>query len=327
MITFKLNDETIRYTNDLERNLLDFLRKDKGLTAVKDGCSGQSACGACTVEINGKARLSCVIKMGTLQDAQVYTPEGFPEYVLHTIANALVNEGAVQCGFCTPGFISRTKILLQNNPAPSIEEIRSALKQHLCRCTGYKKIEKGIQSAAIALKSGYKLELRKTDGKIGSSQPKYQAFETAIGKRKFTDDLFVDGMLYAALKFTDYPRAKITKIDTDEALKVPGVYRIFTAKDIPGEKKVGLIVRDWHVMIEEGEMTNYVGDVIAGVVADTDENARIALDLIQVDYAVYEPITNVFKALEGERIHPDRPNNFETTRFNIGNADEVIARI
>jgi aldehyde oxidoreductase len=325
MISFKLNDEIIRYNGDPERTLLDFIRKEKGLTALKDGCSGQAACGACTVEIDGKAKLSCIIKMNTLDDSLIYTPEGFPEYVLHTIANALVNEGGVQCGYCTPGFISRTKVLLQYNPAPSIEEIRIALKQHLCRCTGYKKIEKGIISAGIALKSNQNIVLRKTDGKIGSSHPKYQAFVTAIGKRKFTDDMFVPNLLYAALKFTDYPRAKITKIDIGEALKMPGVHHIYSSKDIPGRNKVGLIINDWSVMIGEGEMTNYIGDIIAGVVAESDETARKALDVIQVDYAVYEPVNNVFKALEGERIHHDRPNNFETTRFNIGNADDVIS--
>jgi selenium-dependent xanthine dehydrogenase len=324
MISFKLNNEFIHYIGEKDRTLLDYIRKDKGLTAIKDGCSGQAACGACTVEINGKAKLSCVIKLSSLEDAEILTPEGFPEYVLHTIANAMVNEGGVQCGFCTPGFISRIKVLIQNNPSPTIEEIRNALKPHICRCTGYKKIEKGIQFVAQAFKSGQSIQARITDGKIGRSHPKYQAFETAIGQRKFTDDMFMEGMLFAALKFSDYPRAKITHIEIEEASKLPGVIRVFTSNDIPGEKKAGLIVRDWHVMIGEGEMTNYIGDVTAGVVAVSEDIARKALDLIRVNYVVYKPVTDVFKALESERIHPEYHNNFETTRFISGNAEDVI---
>ena len=132
MISFTLNGEIQTYKGDPDRSLLEYLRLDKNITSVKDGCSAQAACGACTVEIDGKAMLSCVIKMTKLQDSEVYTPEGFPKYVLNTIAKAMVNKGAVQCGFCTPGYISRTKVLLQNNPQPTIEEIiRAPIKTQI----------------------------------------------------------------------------------------------------------------------------------------------------------------------------------------------------
>ncbi len=326
MITFKLNNELINYTGDENRTLLDFIRNDKGLTAVKDGCSGQAACGACTVEINGKAKLSCVIRMNKLHDAEVFTPEGFPEYVIDTIAKALVNEGGVQCGFCTPGFISRTKVLLQENPNPSIDEIRTAIKSHICRCTGYKKIEKGILTAGEAIRENRTLEIRKTSGKVGVSHPKYEAYETAIGERKFVDDMSFERMLFGVLKFSDYPKAKVLKIDTSEAEKLEGVHRVFTAKDIPGEKKVGLILQDWSVMIDEGEITHYIGDVIAGVVADSEKIAREAVGLIKIDYEVYKPVTDVFKAIDAERVHPERPNNFDTVKFTIGDADKAMKK-
>ena len=142
MISFTLNGKKIIFQGDKDLTLLDFLRNEKHITSAKDGCSGQSACGACTVEINGEAKLSCVIKMEKLDNSFVKTMEGLPEYVKDTIAKAFVNAGAVQCGFCTPGFIMRTKILLQKNPNPTLQEIHQAIKPHLCRCTGYKKIEK-----------------------------------------------------------------------------------------------------------------------------------------------------------------------------------------
>ena len=324
MITYTLNGVKETYSGDPEKTLLKYLRLDKHITSLKDGCSGQATCGACTVEINGKAKLSCVIKMKTLNGAEIYTPEGFPEYVKDTIAKAFVNKGAVQCGFCTPGFISRTKVLLQDNPNPSIEEIQKAIKPHICRCTGYKKIEEAITYAGEAIRENKKLEITKTSGKIGISHPKYDAYRTAIGERDFVDDIHLEEMLFAALKFSDHPKAKVIKINTSKAEKVSGVHKIFTAKDIPGEKKVGLILQDWSVMIAEGETTHYIGDVIAGVVADSDDIARKAVKLIKVDYEVYEPVTDVFKAIDGERVHPEKPNNFDTTQFTIGDADKAL---
>lgn len=324
MISFTLNGEKQNYKDNPDKSLLEYLRLDKHITSVKDGCSGQAACGACTVEINGKAMLSCVIKMEKLQDAEVFTPEGFPDYVLDTIAKAFVNKGAVQCGFCTPGFISRTKVLLHNNPQPTIEEIRKAIKPHLCRCTGYKKIEDAIVCASEVISKNEKLEITKTSGRIGVPHPKYDAYNTAIGKRDFVDDIFLEGMLFAALKFSDYPKAKILKINTTKAEKHPGVHRIFTSKDIPGEQKVGLILQDWPLMIRKGQTTHYIGDVLAGVVAESDKIAREAIDLIEVEYEVMEPVTDVFKAINGEQVHGERPNNFETTQFTIGNADDAL---
>ena len=321
MISYTLNGVKQSYTDDPDKTLLSHLRLDKHITSVKDGCSGQAACGACTVEIDGKAKLACVIKMKTLEGSEVFTPEGFPEYVKDVIAKAFVNKGAVQCGFCSPGFISRTKVLLQDNPNPSLEEIQKAIKPHLCRCTGYKKIEDAILLAGETIKNNNSLEITQTSGKIGVSHPKYDSYNTALGKRPFVDDLFIEGMLFAALKFSDYPKAKVLKINTSEAEKISGVHRIFTAKDIPAEKIIGLIYKDWHVMIEEGVTTHYIGDVIAGVVADSDEIARKAVKLIKVEYEVYEPVIDVFKAIEGERVHPDKPNHFYTTQFTIGNAD------
>jgi len=170
MITFILNGEKQVFEGDPNLTLLKYLRNEKHLTSVKDGCTDQAACGACTVEINGKAMLSCVQKMGILQDAVIFTPEGFPEYVKDTIAKAFVNKGAVQCGFCTPGFISRTKVLLEKNPNPTLKEVQKAIKSHLCRCTGYKKIEEAILYAAEALHEHKHLEITKTSGKIGVSQ-------------------------------------------------------------------------------------------------------------------------------------------------------------
>ncbi len=326
MIRFKLNNEEISFDGNPELSLLNYLREEKDITSVKDGCSGQSACGACLVEIDGKAKLSCVTKMKTLEGYEVLTLEGIPSHIRDLVAKAFVEKGAVQCGFCTPGFIMRTKILLQENPNPTLEEIRVALKWHLCRCTGYKKIENAIQHSAELMEQGKDAENDSHNKGVGDFMPKYEAFETAKGERKFVNDLKFPGMLQAALYFSDHPRAVVNSIDVSAAEKMPGVERILTAKDVPGDRIIGLIYKDWPMIIAEGERTNYIGDVLAIVIADTAENARAALSAITVDYDVEKPITNVFEALKyDDRVHDDHENLLDNCILKEGNADEVIA--
>jgi len=328
MIRFYLNDKLIEYTDDTDKTLLNYLRNDQHITSVKDGCNGQSACGACLVEIDGKAKLSCVTKIASLNGSKIYTLEGIPENIRDLIAKAFVEKGAVQCGFCTPGFIMRTKLLLQENPNPTIDEIRQALKWHLCRCTGYKKIEQAISYTAELLHKGKEPNLDFNQKGVGKFLPKYEAYETAMGKRQFVNDMYFEGMLYGALRFSDYPRAKILKIDISQAEKSEGVIKVFTAKDIPGNKITGLIFNDWPLMIDEGEITHYVGDVLAGVVAYTREHAQLAANKIKVEYEVLKPVTDVHEALQenAPQVHEGKSNLLDNCILKQGNADEVIAK-
>lgn len=325
MVTFKINGKEIHFEGNENISLLNFLRNDLDITSVKDGCSAQSACGACMVEIDGKAKLACVTKLAKLNGAEITTMEGMPENVKDILAKAFVEKGAVQCGFCTPGFLMRTKVLLQENPNPSKEEIKKALTLNLCRCTGYHKIIEAIEFAAKNINSKTNIELTKTDAKIGKKHPKYQAYETAIGKRKFVNDYKFEGMLHSALKFSDYPRAKVLSIDISKAEKLEGVIKIFTASDIPGSQRVGLIYQDWPMMIKIGETTRYIGDVIAGVVAKNEEIAKEAVDLIKIDYEIYKPITDIHEALsEKEKVHPDHDNLLGNCVIKIGDAEETF---
>lgn len=324
MISFFLNGEIATYKGDPKRTLLEHLRLDHHLTAAKDGCSGQGVCGACTVEVDGKARLACMLPMEKLDGANVLTLEGIPANVRDVLINSFVNKGAVQCGFCIPGIISRTKVLLENNSNPTIEAIRNALKPHLCRCTGYKKIEEGIMAAAEAVRKNKGVTLDHTCGCAGQPQPKYLATVTASGERLFVDDIFLEGMLFGALKFSDHPKAVIKAIHTEDAAKIPGVTRIFTAVDIPGKTLVGIIYEDWPIMIGEGQTTHFIGDVIAGVVAESEAIARRAVEAIKVDYEVLKPVTDVFEAINGDRVHESKPNCFNITKFTVGNPDEAF---
>jgi len=329
MVAFRLNGEEVQHTGNPEISLLTFLREEKNITSVKDGCSGQGACGACLVEINGKARLSCKTRIKNLAGSEVTTIEGVPVEVKDILAKAFVKKGAVQCGFCTPGMLMRAKILFNENPAPSKEEIRKALSLNLCRCAGYQKIVEAIDLAFDALRNNRIIELESGNAGVGFSYPKVDALKTALGQRPFINDIRIEGMLFAVLKFSDYPRAKILQIDISKVQSLEGVFKVFTADDIPGKRNVGLIFGDWPLMIGLMETTAYIGDVLAGVVATSLSTARKACELIEIEYQPLNPLTDVFLAInnESEQVHPGQSNVLERCILKRGeSADEVIKR-
>ncbi len=327
-VRFKLNGEELRYSGEGERNLLQYLRSERGVTSVKDGCSGEGTCGACTLLIDGKAKLSCRTKMKNLNGAEIVTPEGLPDRFRKVISTSFATKGAVQCGFCSPGFVMRAKMLYDKNPEAKREDIVKAIHPNICRCTGYVKIVDAIGDAFKHLNENTMPSLPAYPAKIGSRYPKYQALETSLGERPFVDDMRFDGMLYGALKFSEYPRAKILSISTREAEKLEGVHRIFTAADIPGDRHIGLIEEDWSLMIGVGETTHCISDVLCGVVADTEAIAREAVRLIEVEYEILPAVTDMHEAVREDsiRVHPGRSNVLEVSAIRLGDVQAAIEK-
>jgi len=323
MISFSLNDQVTEYAGDMERSLLSFLREDKGITSVKDGCSGQAACGACLIEMDGKPFLACSTRMKRVAGKKVVTIEGFPETVRRTLGRAFVAKGAVQCGYCTPGILSRAKILLESNPYPSRAEVVKALRANVCRCTGYVKIVDGILFAAEALRENREIHWENRTG-IGHSYPKYEGYEKAVGINPYVQDMTFEGMLRGALKFSEHPRARVVGIDVAAAEKLPGVIRVFTASDIPGERYQGIKVRDWPMFVEKGEETRCIGDVVAGVVAENEASARMGVEAIQVDYEILDPLTEMTEAADSPvKVH-ENGNLLKETVICRGEAVEDV---
>jgi len=147
-IELTINGKRRRFDVEANKLLLNLIRDEMYLTGTKYGC-GIGECGACTVHLNGEAVLSCMVLAVDADGGCVDTIEGVADGgQLDPIQAAYLEEGAVQCGFCTPGFIMSTKALLRENPEPTEDEIREYLKGNLCRCTGYVNIVKAVQSAA-----------------------------------------------------------------------------------------------------------------------------------------------------------------------------------
>jgi len=153
IVEFILDGRKASFETSPDKRLLDILREDAGINGVKEGC-GEGECGACSVLRNGKLVNSCSVPVIAVHGDEILTIEGFTgtdEYRI--ISEAYAEAGAVQCGFCTPGFIMATAALLRNNPRPGEAEIRTALSGNLCRCTGYTMIIKAVESAAKRMAS------------------------------------------------------------------------------------------------------------------------------------------------------------------------------
>lgn len=328
MIAYRLNGQAREYDGDPEESLLDHLRLENKITSAKDGCSGQGFCGACTVEVNKKATLACRTRMKDLKDADIATTEGLPEKFRQIFGKSFADNGAVQCGFCSPGMMMRIKGLYNRNTSPSRSEIIKAISANFCRCTGYVKIVDAIADGFERMKEESDRAARVTSAMIGERFPKYLAEKTALGERDFVDDMSFEGMIYGALRFSDHPRAKIISVDLSRAEQISGVIRIFTADDIPGDKYTGLIIPDWPLMVGEGETTSYIGDVLAGVVAVNEAVARRAAKLIRVEYEILEAVTDVFAATEpgSIEVHKGRSNVLEKSIIRFGDVDKEFSK-
>ncbi|MDF1591189.1 MAG: (2Fe-2S)-binding protein [Desulfobacterales bacterium] len=147
-ITLKINGEVLDVSVEPNQTLLDVLREELALTGSKKGCDS-GVCGACTVLIDGKPALGCMTLAVRCQDREILTIEGLSQNGrLHPLQQAAIDHNAVQCGFCTPGWILTAKALLENTPRPTLADVRQGIAGNLCRCTGYKKIEEAIMAAA-----------------------------------------------------------------------------------------------------------------------------------------------------------------------------------
>jgi aldehyde oxidoreductase len=293
---FTLNGRRVDLAARPDASLLEVLREDCGLRSMKDGCAPEGSCGACTVIVDGRAVVSCAQPAARAEGRDVLTLEGLPEDIRATWRERFVATGAVQCGFCSPGIVMKAEALLRRDPAPGRDRIVRSLAGNLCRCTGYLPIVTAIEEVA-ALRRGESIASKTSEETlgahgVGARAPGYGAADLVTGDRPFVGDMTVNGMLHGAVRFSDHPRAVVRRIDTRRAARAPGVVAVLTWRDVPGKRIQGLITADWPVMVAEGETTRYGGDVLAAVAATTRAAARAAVERIDVEYDVLEPVVD-----------------------------------
>lgn len=298
-------------------SLLTVLRDQLKMTGTKRGCDcGQ--CGVCNVILNGKVVRSCITRWKNVPEfSQITTIEGIgtPDN-LHALQWAMIVCGAIQCGFCTPGFITSGKALLDQNPNPTREEVREWFSKNwmACRCTGYKQIVDAVMKAAAILRGEEKIEdlakmYKPGDSVWNSSYPRPSAIYKATGLWDFGDDdrlKLPEEFLFAyPYSLEGVRHAKVNKIDVSEAEKMPGVFKVVTYKDVKGTNRIrgqvgcdSALTDGWErrIMVEEGDKIRQWGDVVAIVCADTETNARAAAQKIKVDYEPLPELIDIYQA-------------------------------
>ncbi|MBR2328991.1 MAG: 2Fe-2S iron-sulfur cluster binding domain-containing protein, partial [Clostridia bacterium] len=329
MATFTVNGKQV--TVEKNQKLMRYLRDELRLLSVKDGCS-EGACGTCTIIIDGKAVKCCVQQTDRMEGKNIITVEGLSDFEKQVYTYAFGEAGAVQCGFCIPGMVMCAKALLDVNPNPTEEEIRYAIRNNICRCTGYVKIVKAIELAAECIRNGSVPE-HHDDFALGSRAHRVDVEEKVLGYGEYYDDIYMEGMIYASAVRSKYPRARVLSIDTAAAKALPDVVGVFTAEDIPGDVKVGHLKKDWDAMIPVGSITHYLGDSICIVAAETPEILEEAKKLVNVEYEVLTPVRSPYEAMaEGAPVVHENENLLKDGNLmaykhvSRGNAKEAIAR-
>jgi CO/xanthine dehydrogenase Mo-binding subunit/aerobic-type carbon monoxide dehydrogenase small subunit (CoxS/CutS family) len=299
--------------------LLEVLRDRLGHFEVKCGCE-KGDCGTCTVLLDGKAVNACLILALQAGGRKITTISGLAAGdQLHPLQRSFVEQGAVQCGFCTPGMILSARALLDRSPQPSRREIAEALSGNLCRCTGYKRIIGAVQAAA-------KKDL--------PAQPilRPDNLDKVLGKTRYGADLNLPDMLYGAVLRSKYPKAEIVSLDVEAALETEGVRAVMTAGDVPCNKIVTKFGQTAEVggfegttsVLAEGKV-EYLGQAIALVAAESPAIAEKATRLIKV---TYRELAGVFDPIEA--MSPEAPpvaggsggNVISTYRLRKGDVEE-----
>ena len=324
MGAFTVNGRSVTPSRNMK--LLRYLRDELRLTGAKDGCS-EGACGACTVLIDGQPCKACVPDTDMLAGRHVITIEGLTDWEKQVYTFAYAEAGAVQCGFCIPGMVLCSKALLDRNPDPTEPEIRYALRNNYCRCTGYVKIVEAVKLAGQILREGVLPEKGADDWQLGSRVQRLDAEEKVLGTGKYPDDYYPDGMLYGSALRSKYARARVLSIDTAGAKALPGVAAVLTAEDIPGQNKIGHLKHDQYTLIPVGGLTHYLGDAIALIAAEDRETLEKARKLIKVEYEVLPAVHNIQEAAaEGApRVFDEEADNVCAHKhISRGNAAEAI---
>ena len=325
--TLKVNGLIRKLTVDPEETLVNVLRAQMSLTGTKIGCyCGE--CGACTVLWDGKAVRSCNYTMERIPDgAEIITIEGIGSREnLHPLQLSWMIHGGAQCGYCTPGFIVSAKALLDSNVSPTREEVREWFQKNrnLCRCTGYIPLVDAVMDAARVLRGEIAMEElwpKIPDGAsiIGSSLPRPSAIAKVTGTCDFGADAGLklpEDALHIKLVQAKVSHANIISIDTSEAERVPGVYKVITYKDVPGTNRInGLAFPQNKGSGKERPILNdkkvfQFGDALAMVLAYSPKIAEDAASKVKVTLEELPAYMNALDAMDENaiEIHPGTPN-------------------
>jgi xanthine dehydrogenase molybdenum-binding subunit len=291
------------------------LRETLGLTGTKVGCD-HGACGACTVLMDGKPVLSCMMLTVELNGKNITTIEGLKDPQtgrLDPIQQAFIDHTAFQCGFCTPGILMSAKALLHEKPSPTEEEVKEGLSGNFCRCISHYQVVKAVLAASEkgdgSIRKEEGVETASPYRFIGKATPRIDAVEIVTGNTQFLTDIKLPGMLYAKVLRSPHAHALIKRVDKSKAEKLPGVKAVLTWEDLPAWR--GGTPRVTPVL---GRKVRFVGDAVALVAATSEEIAAEAVGLINVEFEVLPAVFEMEEALKpgAPQLYEEYPGNVVT---------------
>lgn len=294
-INTTLNGKQIEFQARIDESALEVIRNQIGLTGAKLVC-GSGACGACTILVDGNAKCSCLLPAVQLEGTDVETIEGFAKEELHPIQKAFLANDGLQCGYCTPGFVTegiafyREWRAQNGKKRPSKAEIADAMAGHLCRCAAYVGIYKAIESACVG----------EYDNPGIPEHDRVDGVPKVTGEAQYTTDVQLPGQLTGLILRSPYPHARIKSLSLAKAKKMPGV------KDV--------------ILLKEGDLLHYEGEMIAALAAETPGQAAEALATIEIEY---EPLDFVTDPKEARK--PGCVNAYDDDKKNLASASEGLA--
>ncbi len=332
--TLTVNGQSYPVAVAASETLLDVLRDKIALTGTKKGCN-VGDCGACLVMVDGQTMNSCLLLATEMEGKSITTIEGIAQNgVLTPLQRAFVQEGGVQCGYCTPGMVLSATALLERNSDPSKEEIKAALAGNLCRCTGYTGIIRSVERCKNYREDGTCAKRDEPAGKpasgngrpdlggaaggsvggsVGVSVPRVDAVDKVTGRAEYTADLSFQNMVYAKILGSPIAHGRIKKIDTSKARALPGVLDILTADDVP-DTMYGVSPARYDEHILAKDKVRHHGDEVAAVAAIDEKTAERAVALIEVEYEELPVVLNPMEAMaEGApQVHERYERNINT---------------
>ncbi|MDP7175715.1 MAG: molybdopterin-dependent oxidoreductase [SAR324 cluster bacterium] len=297
-VSFILNDLPQTLAVNPLRRFSDVLREDLGLTGTKVGCDAGD-CGACTILVDGEQRYACLTAVGQLEGHNARTVEGLAKNGdLTALQQAFLDEGAAQCGICTPGMLMAAQSLLDRTPNPTEAQVLDALGGVLCRCTGYTKIVEAVLKAGQTSSS----EPTPSSGSaVGSRMVKVDGKQKVTGEEIYSADYTPEDSLWLRAIRSPHPRAKFTLAQPEKVLKIyPGIIKILTADDVTGNNGFGIYphIKDQPVLAKDH--VRFRGEAVVALIGERENVESVSEEDLGLTWEPLEAIRGCDAALSGK---------------------------
>ena len=297
-VSFILNDLPQTLTVNPLRRFSDVLREDLGLTGTKVGCDAGD-CGACTILVDGEQRYACLTAVGQLEGHNARTVEGIAKNSdLTALQQAFLDEGAAQCGICTPGMLMAAQSLLDRTPNPTEPQVLDALSGVLCRCTGYTKIVEAVLKAG---KTSSSEPTPPSGSAVGSRMVKVDGKQKVTGEEIYSADYAPKDSLWLRAIRSPHPRAKFTLAQPEKVLKkYPGIIKILTADDVTGNNGFGIYphIKDQPVLAKDH--VRFRGEAVLALVGERENVESVSEEDLGLTWEPLEAIRGCDAALSGK---------------------------